>query len=724
MASTKIASQTIVYSFENAQITTSGGDTFYEADIAITTDTDFELGSGQFYLDYNTDAFGFDIFQNNLTFGHPDGGTYVLDEKIFGGALDAYDPIIANTTNSKLSIAWVAAVSNQVSTNITVANSPNLICHIKIRFDDANEDPMISFDDQLPTSSQGLTHIDGTPEIQLNSDTYDSSGAVIASVNTWTGATSIDWDTATNWSLGTVPTGTTDVVIPTGTSQPRASSGASVNKLTIETGASVNIVGNLTNNDTSIIQNGGSLVITGTSSNPVTYYRTLTTNNWYLMTSPVSDQGVVNFTTNNSLALGSGSNTTQNIALATYDNTQVAINDRWDYYTVGQVDGIGGDDTSDILNPAQGYAVKLNSPADIAFTGMINQNNYVQISTSVGSGNNSFNLIGNPFPAYVSVNDNASVSNIIKTNTISRQVLTEATIWLWDQSLNTGSGAYFAVNQASPARYLAPGQGFFISATGGAGVGSLFAMIGSHQSHQTTDTFYRASNTRPEIKLTIGNGTGTSFTDIYYIEGTTLGFDNGYDSTTFGGASNDFEVYTHLLADSQGENLAIQSLPDSDFESMVIPLGVNAVSGTVLVFTAESINIPNGLDVILEDRDQGVFTTLSDANAQYSVTLANDSNGIGRFYLHTNTQATLSVSNQELTNVSVYKTTASNLRITGIDTGRVSIQLYNLLGQSVFKTSFEGASVNDITLPNLKTGIYIVDIHSEKGQLNKKIILK
>lgn len=188
--------------------------------------------------------------------------------------------------------------------------------------------------------------------------------------------------------------------------------------------------------------------------------------------------------------------------------------------------------------------------------------------------------------------------------------------------------------------------------------------------------------------------------------------------------NDDFTVYTHLLVDSQGQDLAIQSLPDSDFESIVIPLGVNAISGTALVFTAESINIPNGLDVILEDREEQTFTILSDTNTQYSVTLKDNSNGIGRFYLHTNTQATLGLEIQDLTNVSVYKTSASNLRITGLDIGIASMQLYNTLGQSVFSASFEGASVNNFALPNLKAGIYIVDIKTGSGKLNKKIILQ
>ena len=90
----KTNAQAITYSFVNAQITNDGVDDFYEADIQLATDTDFKLGIGQFFLNYNTAAFGSNIeASGNLIFLHPDGvgGTYILDER-FAGALNVYVP--------------------------------------------------------------------------------------------------------------------------------------------------------------------------------------------------------------------------------------------------------------------------------------------------------------------------------------------------------------------------------------------------------------------------------------------------------------------------------------------------------------------------------------------------------------------------------------------------------------------------------------------------------
>ena len=63
---------------------------------------------------------------------------------------------------------------------------------------------------------------------------------VYTSLNTWTGVTSSDWNTSSNWSTGNVPLATNDVVIPSGTpNNPVLSAGASgvAKDLTIQAGA-------------------------------------------------------------------------------------------------------------------------------------------------------------------------------------------------------------------------------------------------------------------------------------------------------------------------------------------------------------------------------------------------------------------------------------------------------------------------------------------------------
>ncbi|MBG7611431.1 T9SS type A sorting domain-containing protein, partial [Polaribacter sp. BAL334] len=96
----------------------------------------------------------------------------------------------------------------------------------------------------------------------------------------------------------------------------------------------------------------------------------------------------------------------------------------------------------------------------------------------------------------------------------------------------------------------------------------------------------------------------------------------------------------------------------------------------------------------------------------------------GRFYLHTKASGVLSTTDVALDNISIYSPAKSSLRIVGLSQGRASVKIYNILGKQVLNTSFVSNGVQDIALPKLTTGIYIVQLENENGTLNKKIILE
>ena len=203
---------------------------------------------------------------------------------------------------------------------------------------------------------------------------------------------------------------------------------------------------------------------------------------------------------------------------------------------------------------------------------------------------------------------------------------------------------------------MAPGQGFFVSCVAAGNV-TFKEGIQSHQ----TDTFLKSatkSASKSEITLNITNGDLNRYAKIYYNNNATVDFDNGYDGETFSGVANTFDVFTQLVGNNVGENYQIQSLPNTGLEAMAIPVGVNAKADKEITFTAETLNLPAGLKVFLEDRVNNTFTRLDEANASYKVTLTAALDGVGRFYLHTRASA-LSVDNVTLTGVSIFKTNAS-----------------------------------------------------------------
>ena len=157
---------------------------------------------------------------------------------------------------------------------------------------------------------------------------------------------------------------------------------------------------------------------------------------------------------------------------------------------------------------------------------------------------------------------------------------------------------------------------------------------------------------------------------------------------------------------------------------MVIPIGLIVDANKEISFSAEALNLPADINVYLEDRLTNTFTRLDEANSSYKVTSDVVLDGIGRFYIHTKTSSALSVDTVNMDNISIYKTNNSNLRVVGISQGKASIKLYSILGKQVFENSFTSNGVQDITLPALSSGIYIVQLETETGSLNKKITLE
>ena len=354
----------------------------------------------------------------------------------------------------------------------------------------------------------------------------------------------------------------------------------------------------------------------------------------------------------------------------------------------------------------------MATAGDIAFTGTMPDTN---ASIAINSNTNGFNLIGNPYTSYLALNINASApDDLLEQNSSS---LTETTAWLFNQA----TGSYDEVNSASPAFYLAPGQGFFVSSNGN----NTFLFGNAQKSHQNVDSFQKTATTRPEINLVVNNGTDTRDTDIFYIDGTTTGFDNGYDSSIFGGnfSENKLTVYTHEVTNGNGKKLGIQSLPNSDLETMVIPVGIIAEANKEITFSANVANLPAGLKVFLEDRNTNTFTRLDELNSKYKVTLTEDANEIGRFYLHTKSSA-LSTETVALENVSIYNADKSTLRIVGLSQGKSTIKMFNVLGKQVLNATFNSNGVSEINVSQLSTGVYIVQLENEAGSLNKKIVLE
>jgi hypothetical protein len=505
---------------------------------------------------------------------------------------------------------------------------------------------------------------------------------VTATINTWTGSVNSNWETAANWSLGTAPTLTNNVEIPSGlVKYPTITSTVFVNNVSIANSASL------------VFSAGGIL----TTASNATYNRTIEGNKWNLMASPVVGESYDDtWVTDNSIASGSNNNRGISIYNNVFSDEQTGY---WRYFQSG------GSATA--FNPGQGYGIIRSTSGSVSFTG---SGFYSESQTTTIAPNTSnFSLVSNPFTAYLNLGDFFADND-------TANLLANKTIWVW----NATNGVHDPKLSGLHSTYeIAHGQAFFVEA--GTAGGTLNFDI-ADVSHQSTDTFQKTLNTKTSIKISIADqNSNKRNADIYFVEGATTGFDNGYEGELFGGTSHSFAIFSELL-EGNSKKYQIQSLPTSLMDSAIIPLGVIADASKSITLNATVENFPLGNYVYLEDRAKGSFTLLND-NDSFSFTTEEALNGIGRFYIHTASKA-LSTENEILESVCVYKLKNATLRIIGLSEGKVNVKLFNVLGKQSMNISLDSNGVkNDISLPKLVKGIYIVQIETTKGILNKKIIL-
>ena len=501
-----------------------------------------------------------------------------------------------------------------------------------------------------------------------------------------------------SWQYGGIPISGGDVTIDNDVTLNTHAVTSSVlinglGSLDVDPGQSLTVQGALTNDGTTTVNTGASLLVGGSTTGNITYNRNLGTSNWYVVSSPVVGQDVDDFVGAEGLEAGSGSN----LGLGTYNT----VDDTWSYYQ-------SGTSNSDVFTSGQGYTVNLSGASgDIAFTGTLLTTDLTPINlVTTGSG---FNLSGNPYPSFI---DSAAML------TGSSGSLDSQTLWIWDQSLNAGAGAYETKVTADSFK-IAPGQGFFVQSDGAAGT---LAINESFQSHESSDSFLR-NEPRPEIHLNLTNGTNEMMAKLYFINGATTGFDNGFDGPMFGGVTNDFAIYTQEVENATGRNLAIQSLPDSDFESLVVPVGINANAGQTITLAANLQNIPNDLNVYLEDNIANTWTVLN--TNDYVFTPATNLSSTGRFFIHFST-GTLSVEDSALNGLQIFVDDRSKeIVINGQLNSNSTASIYDLQGRQVLYKELSSELVsNKINVNSLSTGLYIVELSDYNKKRTKKIIIR
>ncbi len=472
----------------------------------------------------------------------------------------------------------------------------------------------------------------------------------------WIGNTSNDWFTTTNWSNNLIPDKNTNVTIT-------------------EKSKNYPIINDKIEFNSLKIENGGVLISKVAIDGAVFYEKKLSNNSWNIFSSPVINQAIQKLINDNDLII----NNEEELSLSYFNTTE----NSWNCFSNSTVDD---------LQIGRGYSIKLNESKTVTFNGEVAIKD-ISIPITKARYTN-MNLIGNPFLAYI---------NSLKFISINTKYLSEETIWIWN-------GKYYeAHNNMNPIE-LAPTDGFFIDIKKEGN-----ALFKASDLHQNKKNQTKKSNVF-QVELIMKNSNRQHSTKIFYSESKTTGFDNGFDSKIFS-EETDFLIFSELVSKKENQKLAIQTLPDTNLNNIIIPIGFKTQTKEELNISAKLLNIPDNYEVFLEDREYNKFINLNGNSHSFSP--KKNTIELGRFYIHTIEKEIIEADNT-IKKTHIYKSNTNEITIKNLEFNGL-LKIYSMQGQELLSTTIKPLDTNKIKFENRSSSIYLISLITKKGKIIKKI---
>jgi len=381
------------------------------------------------------------------------------------------------------------------------------------------------------------------------------------------------------------------------------------------------------------------------------------------------------------------------------------------------------------------------------------------ISSPIAANNS--NLSGNPYPS--ALDANAFINDNLTSTT--------GTLYFWEHYSTNSShvlvqyqGGYATRNLVGgtapvapsgistsgsssrvPGRYIPVGQGFFVngSATGGtinfnngqrAFIKENDAVNSNPLFRQTASSivdnqFNNKQDAVPSetefTKIRLGFDSANNFHRQLLLgfmdDKATSGIDTGYDATLLDIQSNDM----YFL--NTNAKLVIQG--DSYFNTAsVFPLGVKTATEGKVKFTLDAIEkLDENQNVYIYDNLTNTYHDIRNQAFEVNLPAGTISD---RFSLRFKNTSTLGLDNfgdsKTIAVAFTNNNNSINIKNDVLDRTVKTVTLYNILGQSISSWDIKNENQSKIEIPvtNVSSGTYIVKVHTTKGDVNKKIIIK
>ncbi len=471
--------------------------------------------------------------------------------------------------------------------------------------------------------------------------------------------------------------------------------------LEIATSLTVNnkltVTGNLTNNGTLTLKsdaNGtATLLNEGTVSigSYVVEQYLAASRNWYVA-SPLS----------NANALGAGFEYWQ------YNEPNGSLSTNWTAV-----------DENDPLVAGRGYIVKPSAETTYAFstsTGTLNTGEItVPLTRTAGVTKSGFNLVGNPYPSYLNLND--LLAGDLETSYWMRG-RNAGNAWVFDSFNKDGN---VPVNNSGKAvtTYVPPMQSFWVRVKTGVESTNLVFNNTMRDHIDIANNRFRAPQNTPLIRLEMSNGTSTDQTVLY----------------THANASDDLDSYdTYKMLNNSASVPDIYSMVGT--QKLVIngmsalPLNVEMPLG-ILVKQAGSFSIRASevraidADIVLIDKLNSNAEWLLNGGAEYQFASSATTHA-ERFALVLRAPGTTTgeccndiLGAQTMVFVDAFK--YINISCSMAVNKSANVAVYNAVGQTLMQQKLENGSARIAVNAN---GVYLVEITVDGAKTTKRVIVK
>lgn len=402
---------------------------------------------------------------------------------------------------------------------------------------------------------------------------------------------------------------------------------------------------------------------------------------------------------------------------------------------------------TEVMVPGQGYIVRapntfpMESSGDqpqidnIIFTG---QPNNGVITIPIDDTDEGWNLIGNPYPSALDIEEFYANSN--------NQSILDGTIYLWTHNTEialsgtsynyskadyasynmTGGTGTTSGNTTTPEGKVAAGQAFFIKGTalGNAEFNNSMRVRAGGQNNQffkpgpteVVENWQTTGKHRVWLNLT---STQNDFnqTLIGYIENATNELDWGYDGDVFSGGI----VSLYSIADNKPLTIQGRALPFSNLDE--VPLGYKTtLTGTLTISIDHLDGLLEGQNIYIKDNVLNVVHNLKDSEYNFT-TVPGTFND--RFVLRYLPQENLNTNTAVIDENSIVVFNNNNqISIQSPDQLIDKVEIYDLNGRLLFsKNKINGTTFTTQNL-NVNAQVILVKITTDtKGELVKKVIM-